>query len=183
MGKRKDHTGKKYGKWTVISYIGSDKRSKDAIWLCRCECGTEKELKINNLVTGGSRQCIECAKKPRLYQHLLPEPMWNLIVKRARRKNQVLDITRQEAEELYRGQFGKCKLSGLSITFANSGSDYLKCNQTASLDRIDSSKGYEKDNLQWVHKIVNLMKNTLSQEEFLDMCKKIIDHHGKTDRE
>lgn len=42
---------------------------------------------------------------------------------------------------------------------------------TASLDRIDSSRGYEIDNIQWVHKDVNKMKMGLSQNEFIDICK------------
>jgi hypothetical protein len=44
---------------------------------------------------------------------------------------------------------------------------------TASLDRIDSSKGYTIDNVQWVHKTVNLMKRELNQQDFIDICNKI----------
>ena len=41
------------------------------------------------------------------------------------------------------------------------------------IDRIDSSKGYVKGNVQWVHKNVNLMKGKFDQEYFIEMCKKI----------
>lgn len=41
---------------------------------------------------------------------------------------------------------------------------------TASLDRIDNSKGYEEGNIQWVHKDVNFMKRTYSQEYFIKLC-------------
>ena len=40
-----------------------------------------------------------------------------------------------------------------------------------SIDRIDSKVGYTKDNIQIVLKEVNLMKNTLSHEEFIKICK------------
>jgi hypothetical protein len=40
----------------------------------------------------------------------------------------------------------------------------------ASLDRIDSSKGYAKDNIQWVHTMVNMSKNRYNQQKFVEMC-------------
>jgi hypothetical protein len=42
--------------------------------------------------------------------------------------------------------------------------------QTASLDRIDSNKGYTKDNVVWVHKNVNAFKNCLSHKDFIKIC-------------
>jgi hypothetical protein len=45
---------------------------------------------------------------------------------------------------------------------------------TASLDRIDSSKGYIIGNVQWAHKMVNRMKNDMPQEEFIEFCRDII---------
>jgi len=45
--------------------------------------------------------------------------------------------------------------------------------RTASLDRIDSSKGYVKGNLQWVHKDINMMKNHYNQKYFIEICKKV----------
>ncbi len=50
--------------------------------------------------------------------------------------------------------------------------------RTASLDRIDSSKGYTKDNIQWVHKHVNLMKHKFDQKYFVDICKLIANHEN-----
>ena len=46
----------------------------------------------------------------------------------------------------------------------------------ASLDRIDSSKGYLVDNIEWVHKDVNKAKMALSKEDFLQMVYEINDH-------
>jgi hypothetical protein len=49
-----------------------------------------------------------------------------------------------------------------------------------SPDRIDSSKGYTKDNLQFVCNRVNAMKNNMNTEELFDFCKKIVEHMRKT---
>ena len=42
-----------------------------------------------------------------------------------------------------------------------------------SIDRIDSSQGYYIENIQLVYPKINMMKFTYSQEEFIDMCKRV----------
>lgn len=42
MDKRmNDLTNKKFGRWTVLSF-GGRTATRDRVWNCRCECGTEK---------------------------------------------------------------------------------------------------------------------------------------------
>ena len=67
-----------------------------------------------------------------------------------------------------------CALSGEELSFGVG-----RMRGTASLDRIDSSKGYVKGNVQWVHKDVNFMKRTLNQQTFVNWCKKITNNNGK----
>jgi len=72
---------------------------------------------------------------------------------------------------LYERQEGKCALSGLSLSLPkNSRSDR---NHTASLDRINSKKGYIKGNVQWLFKDINLIKWHFPQKHFLFLCNKI----------
>ena len=63
----------------------------------------------------------------------------------------------------------KCTLTGWDI-------DISYNNQTASLDRIDNTKGYIKNNIQWVHVMVNMCKNKYDQNKFIDMCKYIAEN-------
>lgn len=78
--------------------------------------------------------------------------------------------------ELFLKQNGKCALTGWTILLPEKSKD----EQTASLDRIDSSKGYTVDNIQWVHKDVNKMKLDYSQEYFIEVCKKVTEcKYGK----
>jgi len=50
---------------------------------------------------------------------------------------------------------------------------------TASLDRIDSNIGYIKGNIQWVSQCINYMKNTMTHEETIKICKLITDFWNK----
>jgi len=51
---------------------------------------------------------------------------------------------------------------------------------TASLDRIDSSKGYVRGNIQWVHIAINFMKHSLPEEEFIRWCCLVAQYRGKS---
>lgn len=46
-----DLTGKHFGEWTVIKYAGNK------MWLCRCSCGTIRELESGNLRLGNTLSC------------------------------------------------------------------------------------------------------------------------------
>lgn len=75
--------------------------------------------------------------------------------------------------DLYESQKGFCAISGVEMTYlAGDGRRYTNI----SIDRIDSSKGYLRDNVQFVCDIVNVMKQQLTKNELLLWCNKIIKH-------
>lgn len=80
--------------------------------------------------------------------------------------------------ELYIKQEKRCALSGLEITFPKIVSKKRCREQTASLDRIDSTKGYTPDNVQWIHKRLQTMKWDMPDDEFIAYCVKIADYRG-----
>ncbi len=84
-------------------------------------------------------------------------------------------LTMDDLEDLFQKQDQRCPYTGWKLTFASSTTAY---DGTASLDRIDSSKGYVKGNVQWVNKHVNLMKNAHTHEDFVELCKAIARQHG-----
>lgn len=88
------------------------------------------------------------------------------------------NITIEDMWNKFIEQDGKCALSGIILVLEHTNISFRKSrnSHTASLDRIDSSKGYTIDNIQWVHKTVNRMKMDMSTEEFLDFCSKITSH-------
>lgn len=58
----KDETHKKYSYLTAVRYVGSDKRG-NAIWLYRCDCGVEKEIRSYNVKSLNTVSC-GCYQSP-----------------------------------------------------------------------------------------------------------------------
>lgn len=81
-------------------------------------------------------------------------------------------ISISDAWEQFVNQDGKCALSGIQLKFNKNHLD--RGNATASLDRIDSTKPYTKDNIQWIHKTINKMKMGLQMDRFLYLCNLIV---------
>jgi hypothetical protein len=96
-------------------------------------------------------------------------------------KNRARDIpfhiTIEQAWELYVRQDGRCALTGEPIVFPVS-SVKRGGTRTASLDRIDSNGDYTIENVQWVHKDINLMKMNLPEDRFVTWCHKVSKHNA-----
>lgn len=90
------------------------------------------------------------------------------LLRGAEERNLVVEISMDDIYNLFLKQNKKCALTGWDIDFSK---EWIL--NTASVDRIDSDKGYTKDNIQIVHKVVNKCKTDLFQEDFIQMCKAV----------
>lgn len=75
--------------------------------------------------------------------------------------------------DLFLEQRERCAYTGRQLTFPKNRLDH---EQNASLDRIDSAMGYVEGNLQWIDKDINYMKQSMSDEIFLNTIKEIYEH-------
>lgn len=146
-------------------------------YMCECiNCGNKGYVSLHTLRYSKSNKCKHCCMqditKKTNNNIIIPISVWNRFRENAiRKRKKEFSISKEYGEELYLRQNGKCALSGLDIGFVkrnkNKKSYYY---MQASLDRIDSSKGYVEGNVQWVHKDVNMMKWALSQDRFMFLC-------------
>ena len=174
-GKMEDKTGKVFGKLKAIHPV---RRKSRVHWFCECACGNNVIVNSFSLSSGVTKSCgcilkkLIISKNEALFKGYgeLSGAAYGVIRYNAQKRNIPFSVTVKYAWELFLQQNEKCSLSGLSLSFGNKRD---KIEQTASLDRIDSSKGYEKGNVQWVHKIINIMKGTNSQDDFVRICKLI----------
>lgn len=172
---KNDLTGKTIGLWTVLKDAGVLKRKKGSrggnrYWLCKCVCGTTKPVQAQTLLNGSSRKCVKCGQKPTPYASELPQCVWNQITSSAKRRGIRVNLTKDQALSILVAQNRKCALTGIDIRLPANGVETASNAYTASLDRTDSSKGYTTDNVQWVHKHINRMKNVFEQSYFVQMC-------------
>jgi hypothetical protein len=72
-------------------------------------------------------------------------------------------------------QNGRCAISGVELTFIKR-TDGVKQHTNASIDRIDSGKGYEVGNVQLVCAIVNIMKSTMTTNQLVAWCELIVEN-------
>lgn len=75
-------------------------------------------------------------------------------------------------ETLWFFQNGKCAITGWDLTM-ELGKGVVPTN--CSIDRIDSSIGYEPGNVQLVCRAANIAKHNLSMNDFLNLCKAVIE--------
>ena len=76
-------------------------------------------------------------------------------------------------------KIGKCEVTGIPFDF-NSPTSTVKNPYSPSIDRIDSSVGYVKENVRLVIWQYNLMKGEISDSELLKICEIIVNDSKKT---
>jgi hypothetical protein len=59
--------GTKFGRWTVVGNFRPEKRRRYDLE-CKCECGTQKYVRLHNLLNGRSKACQKCGRnQPKRY--------------------------------------------------------------------------------------------------------------------
>lgn len=170
---RVDLTNQVFEKLTCLER--AHKIGRHVTWKCLCECGNITYPYQTHILRGNTKSC-GCLQKVSGEKNKcwgghgeISGNVWSAI-KRDRRKkdSREFSISIEFAWDLFIKQNRLCKLSGIPLTFDQNGEA-----RTASLDRINSDLGYIEDNVQWVHKDINIMKNIYTQEYFVEICKKV----------
>jgi hypothetical protein len=182
--------GKKFHHLTVedMKFTEKSKVDKSYRCICRCDCGNMADCSTNYLMRGliktcGQKECLYHRQdytnngKNNIrfngYEEILGSK-WSSYKCGAKRRNLDFNVDIKSAWELFLKQERRCFFTGLEITFGKTNTDFK--NSTASLDRLDSKKGYTIDNVVWVHKKINTMKMDLELSEFIFLCKKVYEN-------
>lgn len=96
------------------------------------------------------------------------------VIKNSKKRNQDYDIDLEYLKQLWEGQCGICPFTQQKLELRTHSYKNKKHPYSASLDRIDNTKGYIKGNVRFVSLIFNYAKNTFEDQQVLDFCKKIV---------
>ena len=165
---------KRFGKLVVTG--GPINTNNKKIWQCKCDCG--KTINVSTSVLRKQKSC-GCSRAITIKNKMwtgcgeISGSFWGKIINGAKRRKIEVKITIENIWELFIKQQRKCALTKIELYFPKKWGDN---SGTASLDRIDSNKGYTIDNIQWVHKDVNQMKMELKEDWFFKLCKLITEN-------
>jgi len=131
----------------------------------------EESLRLNKL-------CKVCSNKTTENSHRgwhrdIRISWFNKFKTGAETRGLVWEVTLDDIADVMEQQDFRCALTGEPIEFPEVGHPEQV---PASIDRIDSDKGYIKGNIQLVLRKVNMMKQSYSQEEFIEVCRKVANY-------
>ncbi len=127
--------------------------------ICNNKVFLTKSENNKNFIRYCSKSCRSTKNKSNYYNYLYD------IEKRSKKINREFDLTEEFIKDLLENkQQNKCSITNLPI-FIRDSKKQITLHDTASLDRIDSKKGYTKDNVQWLALGINYMKLDFTEEE------------------
>ena len=158
-------------------------RIKEGNKLCN-NCNTTKdisEFNSDSKNTDGLRSTcktcsIECVNKYGSIFDGFIKLLYKDLLSNAKKRNIQVYITIDDIKSQYNNQIGFCALTRFKLAwtkYPNESETHINNKYNISVDRIDSNKGYTIDNIQLVCAIANIIKYRLSEDKFIELCKKI----------
>lgn len=192
--KKENLLGQVFGRLTVIGKADPIGKRKRAAWLCRCECGVEKVVKADALKAGHTQSC-GCLNDEKRKERAAG--LWAPLVKyhpsetSARRvwKKRYSDgnLSFEDFMKLTQMDCNYCGAEPNNI--ANAASEDKKSSQYAKengdfkyngLDRIDSSKPHDLENVVPCCFPCNIAKHDMTADQFKSWIIKVVKHFVKT---
>lgn len=165
-------------------------------------CGKEfdrKQGEINRSLRLGRKQycSLSCSGRntplvtrpsdfPRSVRHLTPgnrldefSPFRHHLSRLKQRKHEI-DVTVEDLKRLWDEQDGICPLTGWQLHIEPSSKwNGNRCTpKSASLDRIDSSKGYLPDNIRWISVMANYAKGGWTDQDVIEFACAVASIYG-----
>lgn len=165
--------GQRFKQLLVVTRVKSSKEG-DSRWLCRCDCGKEKELLGRNLVRGYTGSCGCYGKIPREIT------AFNMTLGHyktsARVRNLEWGLSNAYFKELIEADCyycGKCpdmteKLRKVILPYLHNG-----------IDRKNNCSGYVNENVVPCCSICNRAKGSMSHDEFLVFVRQVVNHQNQ----
>lgn len=173
MGKLINEVGNIYSELTVIEKVkkANIKDQTSAYWLCRCICGKFSQVKGFNLRTGRIKSCGSCNKKGKpLYSKRVElateKALYQAYKSRAKKKETSFSLVFDDALSLFKSDCSYCGAPPSSVRKDRSVVSNDREFIYNGIDRVDSKKGYELNNVVSCCYICNRAKSDMDYSNF-----------------
>lgn len=168
---------KRYGKLVVVGFAG---RKGGAYYHVVCDCGCRKVVRLDHLRNGRVVSC-GCNKKRKrgiAYNAKAPgyaysKQLWHRTKRRAINNHLEFDLDLEEHTKIIKNNCAYCNIEPQSHYYLK-----IKVNGQfphLGIDRLDSAKGYTKDNVVPCCFVCNRAKGTMPVTEFKKYLFRIAD--------
>lgn len=174
-----DRTNERYGKLVVVSFAGRVGKARECTWLCRCDCGQEKVVRVSHLTDKASCGCMtkELMREFRLGRTTVSSEdrtvagVLRQYKANAKTRNITFGITKEDVKKLiFQPCFYCGKLPSNSYTKLAEGSEPVMYN---GIDRYNNKEGYTPMNCVPCCWQCNESKNNRDTREFLAWVRNI----------
>lgn len=175
----KDERGNVYGSWTVLDRAETPGGRAGASWLCECSCGRRRVVVGSDLRSGGSKSCGRgrCHRDGRPAGESSKKQWLRLYKENAEKRGFKFTLSDEDA---YRISQQPCTYCGELPVYPYGGYGYNGRYYANGLDRFDSREGYEAWNVVSCCPRCNMMKGSLTLDEFLGSIRAILKHTSKS---
>ena len=167
--------GKRFGRLTVITMGEVPLGKKMRLWLCHCDCGKDIWIPLHRCTRKIIKSCGCSRYRPPGESGLLR--IFNGYKTDARKKEKkVFQITFEDFKNITSKNCFYCGTppSHKRVQKSRTGDSIAYyCN---GIDRVDSSKGYVLENIVPCCTLCNMIKWTLTKEDFLNHLRKILNY-------
>lgn len=180
--KVQDYIGKKYFKLSIINIEkASPKNRSRSFAICLCDCGKEYKVRLDSVTSGKTKSCgclsvrresMDGSRNPAFKgMDDIPSSWLKEYERNAKKRGIEWNLSIDDVVFVYKKQNKLCALSNTKLEF---GRIRYRLETNASIDRIDNSKGYIKDNIQIVLKSLNIIRGSLSVNDFINLCRMVV---------
>lgn len=164
--KKVDYTGKEINNWTILERVPKTQK-----WGVKCSCGSVCVIDMYNILLNKSTGCRVCVGKRHSKTNNpnwkgtkdIPASLYTSLKYGAKSRKIPFKISIDDLQNSWDSSDKLCYITKVK----------LEIGKNASVDRVDSSKEYFIDNIKWVQKDINIMKNDLDLRKFIQLCKEV----------
>lgn len=181
-----DKSGLGYGRYTKLmrtdpNFVNQIKEVE--LWMSKnpkcsvCnivyENGLDDHIFHSIVLSGKTGTCKACERPRQAARAKTVLGKCRLIISGCRNRDHSCQIPAEDLVEMYDQQNGKCYYTGIPMLITH---EQPKHRFLMSIDRKDNSMGYMKDNVVLCTWMVNHSKNTLSHDQFIEICNMVVDN-------